>query len=381
MEDHVPNSVQEEEEEQEKPPWCDLLPELLDLVSVRLSAPDFSSFRRVCASWRSVTNPVLRPLPPSADFFRRGTPILATVHDDFCTFFDPIHNAALRADIPELAGSRLRAAGEGDWLLLTRADREVFFFNVSARVTVRLPELNIIGIDVACFSGPPDSPGCTVLLATQSLREIFFLKRGEAAWTLRDFEHKRSYAASCTPVMLGDWCYFLRSEGNAVGFNYMEWADIEDDDDGYYYHDIYADRPEPLRKWRRGRIDQCFLAEDEGELLAVFLGYGETRVSVFDLDLGSRTWRKVDKLENKMMFVSQGSCLVVNASVRGTGNKIYLPKSRAGHGMFYSLATNKFHTFLDDFPRKRSELIKEVKPSCAWIRVPAGARNIKPFTW
>ncbi|KAI3432028.1 uncharacterized protein J3R85_007692 [Psidium guajava] len=378
MEDHTPDTVREEEEE-EKSPWPDLLPELLDLVSLRLSAPDFCSFRRVCTSWRSITNPVLRPLPASADFFRRGTPILATVHDDFCSFFDPIHNAALRVGIPELAGSRLRAAGAGDWLLLTRGREGVFFFNVSERVTVPLPDLDAFSMDVVGFSGPPDTPGCTVIAATHSMGEIYTLKRGEAAWTFHEFEHKRSYAANCAPVMLGDRCYMLRSKGHAVGFGYKEWDDVGDD--GYYYHDMYADRPEPLRKWRRGQIDQCFLAEDGGELLAVFLGFGETRVSVFGLDVRARTWRKVDRLENKMMFISQGSCMVVDAVVRGTGNKIYLPKSRAGHGMFYSFATNKFHTFLDDFPRKRSEFIKEVKPNCAWIQVPAGAPNIKPFKW
>ncbi|KAF8022724.1 hypothetical protein BT93_F0285 [Corymbia citriodora subsp. variegata] len=367
MEAYVPDAARAEEErrQEEESPWPDLLPELLDLV---------------CASWRSITNPVLRPPPPSAGFFRPGTPILATVHDDFCTFFDPIHNAALRvADLPELAGSRLRAAGAGDWLLLTRGRDEVFFFNVSARVTVRLPDLDMYSISAACFSGPPDAPGCTVLAASYSLRDIHILKRGESAWTFREFEHRRSYAANCVPVMLGDSCYFLRTKGHVVGFNYEEWEDVGDG--GYYYYEFFADRPEPLRKWRRGRIEQRFLAEDEGELLAVFLGYDETRVSVFRLDRRTATWRKVGRLENKMVFVSQGSCLVVDASVRGAGNKIYLPKSRSGHGMFYSLSTNRFHTFLDDFPQRRSEFIKEVKPSSAWIRVPAGVRNIRPFTW
>ncbi|KAK3424886.1 hypothetical protein EUGRSUZ_F01628 [Eucalyptus grandis] len=320
-------------------------------------------------------------LPPLAAFFRPGgTPILATVHDDFCTFFDPIQNAALRVtDLPELTESRLHAAGAGDWLLLSRGRWEVFFFNVSARVTVRLPDLDMFSAAVACFSGAPDSPGCTVITASHSMLEIHVLKRGKSAWTFREFEHKRSYTANCAPVTLGESCYFLRSKGHAVGFNHEEWEDVDDDD--YYYYDVYVDRPEPLRKWRSGGIDQCYLAEDGGELLAVILGYIETRVSVFRLDLRAGTWRKVDRLENKMMFVSQGSSLVVDATVPGAGNKIYLPKSRGGRGIFYSLATNRFHTFLDDFPLRRSEFIKDVKPSYAWIQVPAEARNIRPFTW
>ena len=65
-------------------------------------------------------------------------------------------------------------------------------------------------------------------------------------------------------------------------------------------------------------------------------------------------WPRVDNLGNKSSFMA-------SASVGGTCNKIYFPNMRENECVFFSLATQKYHTFSGSFVSEFSYTSKEPK--------------------
>ncbi|XP_076942979.1 F-box/kelch-repeat protein At1g57790-like [Bidens hawaiensis] len=225
------------------------------------------------------------------------------------------------------------------WLLIYRIEDEpqLAFFNPFTSNIHKLPEIPYL--ESFCFSAPPTSPDCMV---------VGFTMRGH--WHV--FIHFVSQDST--------WRRFLLNFG---------------DDDPYSYHfltfygqDVYAlcnykgvhvfrDMSEVGRsldvvvdevpRSRCRSPAQYFLLVCDEHLLLVTVGkFGES-VEVFNLK-STLEWEKLDGLGKHTIYISNTSCICLEAKTQEMENKIFFPRLLHNEDtkiVFYSLETYRYHTF------------------------------------
>ena len=112
----------DEEENNQKPPWSQLLPELVSMICHRLCPTDVPRFRAVCKHWNSCAFPVY-----PAD----STPVLIsnTISDSgLIRCYSPYLNKMFIVRTPLRAPeSRIFSAAANGWIILRRPDKTVMF--------------------------------------------------------------------------------------------------------------------------------------------------------------------------------------------------------------------------------------------------------------
>ena len=112
----------DEKENSHKPPWSQLLPELVSMICHRLCPTDVPRFRAVCKHWNSCALPVY-----PAD----STPILIsnTISDSgLIRCYSPYLNKMFIVRTPLRAPeSRIFSAAANGWIVLRRPDKTVMF--------------------------------------------------------------------------------------------------------------------------------------------------------------------------------------------------------------------------------------------------------------
>jgi len=112
----------DEKENSHKPPWSQLLPELVSMICHRLCPTDVPRFRAVCKHWNSCALPVY-----PAD----STPILIsnTISDSgLIRCYSPYLNKMFIVRTPLRAPeSRIFSAAVNGWIVLRRPDKTVMF--------------------------------------------------------------------------------------------------------------------------------------------------------------------------------------------------------------------------------------------------------------
>ena len=73
-------------------------------------------------------------------------------------------------------------------------------------------------------------------------------------------------------------------------------------------------------------------------------------------------------LGNNTLYINLRTCFLMEASSRGTRNKIYFPKMRGKECIFFSLATKKFHSYSNTYSSKIPLGIKEFRNS-VWFEL------------
>ncbi|CAK9147201.1 unnamed protein product [Ilex paraguariensis] len=264
---------QEKEKEQERP-WCDLPLDLLSLIISNLFAGDCSAFNMVCKSWRPIT-PAIRPLPPPIGSPHCQSPCLLFFQRSShkCKLFHPLYNDFYHMELPEILDAKMRFSKYG-WLLMSREDLSVFFFNLSTKVTIELPKMpSPFGFATMCFTSPPTSLDCAVVgFNGIGIIEISIIRRGEDSWTTHEFSKTREefYFSDCNPVFHKRMFYCLGVNGN-VG--------------------IFDPRDDARRRWtipvkclthcgpdlpdKLGLPKQSFLVKIGGVISAVFVAHEE----------------------------------------------------------------------------------------------------------
>ncbi|KAF5945481.1 hypothetical protein HYC85_015709 [Camellia sinensis] len=79
-------------------------------------------------------------------------------------------------------------------------------------------------------------------------------------------------------------------------------------------------------------------------------------------------WQDVQSLGNKMLFLSHGASLLVEAVKEGMANKIYFPNFHGENGVFYSLDTGKYHSIVGNYSSTTPfNFVEQVSSTCTWI--------------
>ncbi|KAL6988283.1 hypothetical protein U1Q18_014033 [Sarracenia purpurea var. burkii] len=340
----------------------DLPDDLLSLILSNLFARDYITFRAVCKSWNSIST-IPRPLKLPIDFPLSQCPYLMFFHGrtHSFNFFHPICNAAYQTEIPELSNVQI-CFSKNDWLLMSQGFRTVFFFNPFTKARIDLPDIPeeaAYGFISMCFSSPPTSPDCVVVGFTSVgySVDIGTFKFGGDEWTVVNYDNgDRSFQAlRCPPVLCNGSYYFLGDSGELGVYD-------PTDDEGEGSWDICGKPSQKLKNSQQG-----YIVESDGDLLSVFIANEGSRVYVLKRDFSNNSWRKVESLGDKMLYLCIRTSLAETAMVKGAGNKIYLPMFYGNEGVFYSLATRKFHCFSGTYCGNNLYDTKHMK-HCAWVK-------------
>ncbi|CAA0809990.1 Unknown protein [Striga hermonthica] len=311
--------------------WADLPPELLDLILSNLFAGDRHSFSLVCRPWNRV----------AASSPHRYSPCLIDYHPGTRTwrFHHPHGGFFFHETFPELPkDAEIRCSRHG-WLLISRPDTTLFFFDPSNRRSVELPFTTPPSLHSISFFHPPTSEDCTVLgihnIRCDQLVEIHVLRRGKNGWSGVEQKTASSFSLSRgAPILHRGLVYFLDLKGNIARFDMSERR---------------LDVSYKCFRWRRvrkGYIREHYLFKVKGldELFGAFAFGDERKVRVYRLLEDSMKWDLVKDFGNKVLYLSSFSSFGYTACTEATANTIRLPKFYGGNAIFYSLRDGKFHS-------------------------------------
>ncbi|KAF5774036.1 hypothetical protein HanRHA438_Chr13g0606381 [Helianthus annuus] len=264
---------------------------------------------------------------------------------DTITFIDPICGDRYFIKTPqELKGGYQICCSRYGWLLMFIANIEyrLVFFNPFTGNIIELPFVPFL--DFFCFSAPPTSPDCMVAGFTTFGPEHLYIHSvsSESIWrkyTL-DFGNNDPHSYHF-PTFSGRDIYALCNNETTEVFK-----DITADDD--YSWEVVIDKGPRSRCM--GYSTQYFSTKCDQDLLLVTVGeFGES-VEVFKLNESIEEWEKIDTLGKHMIYISDTSCICLEAKSPKMENKIYFPRLLHGEDtkiVLYSLETCRYHTFDD----------------------------------
>ncbi|GMP58413.1 hypothetical protein CsSME_00022091 [Camellia sinensis var. sinensis] len=295
--------------------WSDLPPELLSMILSNLFLGDSSNFSATCRSWQSITT----PFPPPTNSALSKLPYLMILNggDDGCKFFQPLRNETYHDKLSniiisndQLKDAKIRVSTYG-WLLM---------------------------------SG-----------------ELCIIKRGDDRWTFHEFQNNRRFVLyDASPPVLYNGKLYCLGNGGDVGVldlsSSLSWSIIC--------------CCKPIWAWPRFKY-QCqksFMVNCDGGMLVVFVTHEERRVRLIKLIVPDMEWQDVQSLGNKMLFLSHGASLLVEAVKEGMANKIYFPNFHGENGVFYSLNTGKYHSIVGNYSSTTPfNFVEQVSSTCTWI--------------
>ncbi|PWA43761.1 hypothetical protein CTI12_AA514830 [Artemisia annua] len=222
------------------------------------------------------------------------------------------------------------------WLLFKSTEFYcLVFFNPFTNDLRKLPEADF-NLKSMCFSAPPTSPNCIVVgFPVTDERLVLIHYVGEPSWrTLHvDVEPK----SVRFPTLLGQDLYALGGEGELIGFKDLS---IEDNSSTF----VGAKAPISCMP-----PTQVYLTKCDQDLLKVIVGKFGEHVAVFKWIDTKQEWEKIDSLGKHTIYICGTTSFSIKAKMPETENKIYFPllHSKNKKMVFYSLATCKYHTFID----------------------------------
>ncbi|OVA04445.1 Protein of unknown function DUF295 [Macleaya cordata] len=341
--------------------------DILELIANYLHPVDYIHFRAVCKEYRSMIPAV--NWKTSCTRIRQTTSlspflIFSKNNDTIHNCVDPMHNNEkyLMNLSDLLLGATIRFS-KGGWLLMSKGERTVFFYNPFTRATIQLPDLPddlcYVFSGIAC-SSLPTSSDCVVFAITQYPNDgvlIFIIARGDTFWTVRDYQntnlprHVEYLPCLNSPVFYNGAFYCLDYNGSLGVFN------IEG---GFTWKVL----PKPQAHFNS--IYPSFLVECEGKLLSVDVGHVGKSVRIFKLDFSKMVWVKVESLGKNMLFISDTSCFSATAPHSRMENKIYFPRLHDEQILFYSLDTGRYHSLGSRHSAQDFYYTKE-NSNCSWI--------------
>ncbi|XP_076891963.1 F-box/kelch-repeat protein At1g57790-like [Bidens hawaiensis] len=307
---------------------------ILQMISERCSRAEIQSFRATCKCCYLAT-PLWRLRMYSPWFLvldeYRGT----------LTFTDPIcGNECIKKNPLKLMGDCQILCSRYGWLLMSKNNGwELVFFNPFIGKIRKLPKMPRSSRSI-CFSAPPISPDCMVVgFTTHEPFHVYihFVSRKPPSWHAYrlDFGTNDPYSLRL-PTFSGRDIYALCNNGRIVAFR-----DIGKED---YYWEVVKDKA-PMSCCKPH--SEVFLPKCDQHLLLVIVSDLGESVEVFKPNDSTKEWENIDSLGTHMIYISELSCICLEARLPQMRNKIYFPSLLRESQVFYSLETCRYHSFDD----------------------------------
>ncbi|CAN0914261.1 F-box/kelch-repeat protein At1g57790 [Linum grandiflorum] len=297
--------------------WCNIPIHLLVYIQSLLFGADRCCFRRVCRTWQLAFS---GEATSTNKMGSHGFPMLIHIGNNEVGIFDPITNSGSTFSAPELIGGVIRCSKNG-WLLVTQGScgGNIFFYNPFTKERIDLPNLGSYDFEGITFTLPPTSSQCMIFgySISSPVVKIKYLHRGRPAWQTREvgIDTIGSYESYSNPFFQGGKFYVTQKARN------------------------YDSTSKPCSSMKTTNVVDC-----DGRLLLVSTGHLGRFVRVSEFDEDTKVWKKLDNLEDEILFVSSGGSCGVSckgAEISGLGNKVFLDRFNGEDGVFYSLATNR----------------------------------------
>ncbi|OMO97417.1 hypothetical protein COLO4_14629 [Corchorus olitorius] len=330
--------------------WDRGLPsELLELILSKLIfVVDIKKFQAVCKTWQSINVPPPRQLPSPLPYADSSCPLLFRINyrqedHSFSKYrvMHPLYKYTWDLEFPSQVedGPKIIYFSKYGWSLMARFYWQPFLFNPLTQQIIKLPAMPDYPGFPPCmfFTCPPSQPDCLVVAISGFDRSIYVHKLGEDDWKMHDLKGKMGHCffePICHPILYQGLCYCLDWKRNLAVF------DIQDIEHSWIVHDtVIPSRHELVTA----------LVEHNRQLLVVSIGLLDP-TCIFELDLKTKLCAPMKSLGKNALFISKGASFSQRAIVRATGNKILVPILRkiTDSFRFYSLATNKYHSFFDN---------------------------------
>ncbi|GKB08031.1 hypothetical protein Tco_0836315 [Tanacetum coccineum] len=188
------------------------------------------------------------------------------------------------------------------WLLFY-IDTTLVFYNPFTSDIRKFPHL---GYDEGsfCFSAPPTSPDCMVVLLPKKEAYVYIhLVVREPSWHRIELDYSYTF---CFPTFYGRDLYALCDNGELHVFK-----DLDLGGDDYSFKDYIAGDPESCCTSRDQQ--QHFLTKCDQHLLLVIVGLSGESVEVFKLNNNTKEWEKVDSIGRNMIYICRTTCLCIEA--------------------------------------------------------------------
>ncbi|KAK6115049.1 hypothetical protein DH2020_007318 [Rehmannia glutinosa] len=335
--------------------WADLPDDLLNVILSKVFAKDRQSFGLVCRSWNTV----------AASSPYRYSPCLMYYHRSMHKWRFYQYNSFFCMDFPELENAEIRCSNYG-WLLMSRYDNNLFFFDPFNNRKIELPCKLRFGYTTLCFLHPPTSPDCVIVgIGTpdsNNVMKICVLRHGEDEWEINEYRpNKNEFLVSRgAPVLHRGLLYFLDVKGNVATFNMSKCDDCKP-----RLHVKFR----CLRRRRLGnKIKEHFLFKIKGEeaLFAVFLLHEERKVNMYRLLEPEMKWEPVEDIGDKVLYLSHASSFGDTAYLKNMANRIYFSRFHGDSAVFYSLNSGKYHSLDGDYSENNSYGLKRLN-FATWI--------------
>lgn len=337
--------------------WADLGEGLLDLVISKLFDQDRYNFRLVCRSWNFAA--AFSPYPTNAPCF-----IHYNKEKLLWEFFQ--YKSFFYRSFPEFDNAEIVCSKYG-WLLMCRDKRSLFFFNPFNRQHKPIFELHSWCENVynsIHFFHPPTSPDCFIIgispLGSDGVI-VDILKYGKNEWESSTYKNENEYKFLVTdsaPVLHHTILYFVSERGDVATLDIERCA-----------WTIYPESLE-FRKLRT-KIRRTFLFKingDEDALYVVFMIHDRETVNVFRLLEPEMKWERVKDLGDKMLYLSRTSSFGDVAKPKSMANTICFPIFDSDDNLlFYSLKTQRYHSFDDNYSFDNTFGLARVHYDVAWI--------------
>lgn len=239
---------------------------------------------------------------------------------------------------------------------MSRGKRSLFFFNPFTNQHINLPDLPIISNDEGddldhylfeciSFSSSPTSPDC-IVFGWYACYILLYISPGENSWNVCELRKDtvlleagvnlnfKLMGGQTSPVFHNRAFYLVGDNGTLGVFKPK---------DGLLW-EVLDRLQEPKLDYV---VDEIYIMECDGKILSVFVGVVGRGVSVFELNETEMCWKKVEDLEDYMLFVSHTTSFALKKLVDGMENKVYFSRRTGSEDrlVYYSLETNKFESF------------------------------------
>ncbi|PIA46785.1 hypothetical protein AQUCO_01500376v1 [Aquilegia coerulea] len=329
----------------------------LVMINLELQTQYRKNARFVCKTWAASVPPHRWPINQIASTTECPWLMFSNRKKIQCSFLDPISSFIHSVHMPELLGAKMCFSKAG-WLLMSRGNRSIFFFNPFNNVIIELPDLPLsFRFSGLSFSSLPTSPDCIVGAFTNNYYEvdICYLRIEEKAWARRCFNNNVILNLSVNNPVFCDGAFYYLSHERHLGV-----LDLKDGKCDWTNLSI----PEPFSS-----IDRNYLVECNGEMLLVSVGKLGKWVDVYKLDPSNMNWTVLNSLEDRALFVSVTTSISLMSIDVKMKNKIYFPISYKDKNnyLFYSLETRRWHSSFGDYCKEDIYDTSE-QLHCTWIQ-------------
>ncbi|XP_074304783.1 F-box/kelch-repeat protein At1g57790-like [Silene latifolia] len=264
-----------------------------------------------------------------------------------CELWDPCYqnNGSITKKLPYSLSivSTIEFCKDGWLMLRSHEGYYLQYMNLFTGEKGKYPTKSLSsGLSSFAFSTCPTSPDCQTIgiNCPDSYYLIICLLPGDDGWDKYELEFEdndvdfySNYKSS--PKYHDGAFYFLGENGNLGVFKIMngEWESHKG----------------PLRKDDSLKLNECYIAELDGQLVYVFIQAFGSSIEVYSFDIKQEVWVELKSLGDYTLFVSAASSLSIPTKDSSMRNRIYLPKRIGNEMVFYSLDTGKYHTSSSKF--------------------------------